>query len=122
MRIVSPSGSDGKESACNAGGTGLVPGLGRSPGEGHGNPLQCSCLGNSMDRATCQATVRGVAESDMTERLTLSLSKLSYEKKRRYGCLTWKLVTCTSELSGISTLRTQGNTSLALFMSSKQNI
>ena len=43
-------GSDGKESACNAGDSGLVPGLGRSPGEGNGNLLQYSCLGNPMDR------------------------------------------------------------------------
>ena len=39
-------GSDGEESACNAGDLGLIPGLGRSPGRGHGNPLQCSCLEN----------------------------------------------------------------------------
>ena len=41
-----PGGSDGKESACNAGDLGLIPGLGRSPGGGHGNPLQHSCLEN----------------------------------------------------------------------------
>ena len=45
-----PGGSDGKESACNAGDQGLIPGLGRFPGEGNGNPLQYSCLENSMDR------------------------------------------------------------------------
>ena len=45
-----PGGTDGKESACNSGDTGLIPGLGRSPGEGNGNPLQYSCLGNSMER------------------------------------------------------------------------
>ena len=44
-----PGGSDGKASACNAGDPGLIPGLGRSPGEGNGNPLQYSCLENSMD-------------------------------------------------------------------------
>jgi len=43
-------GSDGKESACNAGDTGLIPGSGSSPGEGNGNPLQYSCLENSMNR------------------------------------------------------------------------
>ena len=45
-----PGGSDGKESACNVGDQGLIPGLGRSPGGGHGHPLQYSCLENSMDR------------------------------------------------------------------------
>ena len=45
-----PGGSDGKESACNAGKPGLIPGSERSPGEGNGNPLQCSCLENSMYR------------------------------------------------------------------------
>ena len=44
-----PDGSDGKASACNAGDSGLIPGLGRSPGEGNGNPLQYSCLENPRD-------------------------------------------------------------------------
>ena len=44
-----PAGSDGKASACNAGDPGLIPGSGRSPGEGNGNPLQYSCLENPMD-------------------------------------------------------------------------
>ena len=43
-----PGGSDSKESACGAGNQGLIPGSGRSPGEGNGNPLQYSCLGNPM--------------------------------------------------------------------------
>ena len=60
-------GSNGKESACNAGDLGLIPGLGRSPGEGKGNPLQCSYLENSMDRRSCWATAHRVTESDMTE-------------------------------------------------------
>ena len=45
-----PGGSDGKESACKVEDPNLIPGLGRSPGEGNGNPLQYSCLENSMDR------------------------------------------------------------------------
>ena len=65
-------GSDGKESACNAGDLGSIPGLGRSPGEGNSYPLQYSGLENSMDRGVWQATVHGVAELDMTERLSLS--------------------------------------------------
>ena len=44
-----PGGSEGKASACNAGDLDLIPGLGRSPGEGNGNPLEYSCLENSMD-------------------------------------------------------------------------
>ena len=66
-----PGASDGKESACNAGDPGSIPGWRRSPGEGHVNPLQYSCLENSMDRETWQATVHGVVEWNMTERLTL---------------------------------------------------
>ena len=45
-----PGGSDGKVSACSAGDTGSIPGSGRSPGEGYGNPVQYSCLENSMER------------------------------------------------------------------------
>ena len=48
--LVLPCSSDGKESACNVGDLGSIPGSGRSPGEGNGNPLQNSCLENSMDR------------------------------------------------------------------------
>ena len=56
-----PHSSVSKEPACNAGDPGVIPGLGRSPGEGNGNPLQCSCLENAMDRGAWQATVHGVA-------------------------------------------------------------
>ena len=59
--------SDGKETTCNAGDLGLNSGLGSSPGGGHGNTLQYSCLENPMDRGAWQATVYEVAESDMTE-------------------------------------------------------
>ena len=58
-----PGGSNGKESACNAGDLGLIPGLGRSPGRGHGNSLQYSSLENFMDRGAWQATVHEVAKS-----------------------------------------------------------
>ena len=58
-----PGGSDGKESACNAGDLGSGPGSGRSPGEGNGYPLQYSCLEKSMDREVWQAIVHGVTES-----------------------------------------------------------
>ena len=64
-----PGGSDSKVSTCNVGDLSLIPGLGRSPGEGNGNPLQYSRLGNSTDRGHWQATVLGVAKSpDMTEK------------------------------------------------------
>ena len=58
-----PGGTDGKESACNATDLGSIPGSGRSPGGGHGNPLQYSCLENSVDRETWQATVHRVTKS-----------------------------------------------------------
>ena len=58
-----PGGSVGKESASNMGDTGLIPGWGRSPGEGNGNPLQYSCLENSMDREAWWATVLGVTKN-----------------------------------------------------------
>ena len=58
-----PSGSDGKESVCNVEDLGSIPGLGRSPGEGNGNPLQYSYLENPMDRGAWQATVHEVTKS-----------------------------------------------------------
>ena len=57
-----PHSSVGKESACNAGDLGSIPGLGRPPRKGNGNPLQYSCLENLMDRGACWATVHGVAK------------------------------------------------------------
>src|SRR5574341_1343706 len=60
-----PGGSDGKESACNAGDPGSIPGSGRSPGEGNGYPLQYSYLENCMDRGAWQATVHGVTKSQI---------------------------------------------------------
>ena len=61
FNIMAKYSSVGKESACNVGDLGLIPGLGRSPGEGNGNPLQYSCLENPMDRGAWWATVHGIA-------------------------------------------------------------
>ena len=71
-----PCGSAGKESACNVGDLGSIPGLGRSPGEGKGYPLHCSGLENSMDHIVC-----GVAESDTTERCSLHFTPSSLNQQ-----------------------------------------
>ena len=63
MYINFHGGSDGKASVCNAGDKGLIPGLGRFPGEGNGSPFQCYCLGNPMHRGAWWATVHRVAKS-----------------------------------------------------------
>ena len=60
-----PGGLEGKESTCNTGDPGLIPGSGRSPGGGNGNPLQYYCLGNPMDRGARWATVHGVSKSQI---------------------------------------------------------
>ena len=65
-----PGGSVVKYLPANAGDAGSVPGLGRSPGEGNGNPLQYSCLENFMDRGVWQAAALRVTESDTTEQLS----------------------------------------------------
>ena len=63
-----PGGPDSKESACDAGDPGSIPGSGRFPGEGNGNPLQDSCLENPIDRRACRATIHGgLKELDMTK-------------------------------------------------------
>ena len=79
-----PGGSDGKESACNAGDLGSIPGSGRSPGEGNGYPLQYSCLENSMYRGAHWDIVHGVAKSQTqlttdTFTFTLWLSGLGWK-------------------------------------------
>ena len=69
-------GSDGKASVCNAGDPGSIPGSGRSPEEGNGNPLQYSCLGNPMDRRAWRATVHG--EGATAHWVTKSWTPLNY--------------------------------------------
>ena len=77
-----PGGSAGKESTCNAGDLGLIPGLGSSPGEGKGYPLQYSGLENSMD-----CIVHGVTKSqDTTERLSLWRAVMGRRRGDRVGC------------------------------------
>ena len=87
-------GSDSKESSCNSGDPGLIPGLGRSPREGNDYPLQYSGLENSMDRGAWKAIVHGIEESNMTQWLSLSKIREQYDvtlertwvgKKRREG-------------------------------------
>ena len=80
-----PSGSDNKESACNAGDLGLIPGSERFPGEENDNLFQYSCLENSMDRGAWQATVRGVAKrwtwlrtNNNTHRENLELNRVEH--------------------------------------------
>ena len=74
--------SNDKESACNAGHSGSIPGSGGSPGGGTGNPLQYSCLESSTDRVALQATVHGVAKSQMTEHNSKQLGNKRLLKSR----------------------------------------
>ena len=75
LLISFPGGSDGKASACNVGDQGSIPGLGRSPGEGNGNPLWHSCLENPRDGGAWWAAVYGVAQSQTR------LKRLSKKRK-----------------------------------------
>ena len=67
---------NGKEATCNAGDMGSIPGSGRSPGEGNGNPLQYSCLDNSKDKRSLWYSPWGCKESDTTKQLTLHFTFL----------------------------------------------
>ena len=80
-----PSGSHGKESACNVEDPSSIPGLGRSPGGGNGNPLQYSVLGNPMDRGALWATVHGILKSQT------GLKRLSSSSSRGREGLPWWL-------------------------------
>ena len=94
-----PDGSEGKQSVCNAEDPGSIPGLERSPGEGNGNPLQYSCLENSMDRGTWWATVHGVTGSDRTEQLTLHFSVYI---PHLYPFICWWTLSCFHVLAIVS--------------------
>ena len=74
-----------KETACNAGDSGSIPGMGRSPGEGNGNPLLYSCLGNPMDREAWQAQVHGITKSQT--QLTNTPAILNYNTVPPALCL-----------------------------------
>ena len=88
-----PGSSDGKEAACNVEDWGLIPELGRSPGEGNGNLFQYSCLGNPMNRGAWWATVHGVAKvgHDLTTKpppppnLLISLEELTSQNVETYN-------------------------------------
>ena len=85
-------GSVGEESACNAGDTGdtgFIPGWGRSPGGGHGNLLQYSCLEDPMDRGAWQVTVHGVAKSQTWPK-QLSMHAWHRWKEVQLGCKMWR--------------------------------
>ena len=86
--------SVGEESACNAGDLHSIPGLGRSPGEGNGNPLQYSCLENPVNRGAWQATVHRVKELDMTFFTFSSLKKKKKNTQKNQICSVWHCPWC----------------------------
>ena len=101
-----PGGSEVKASACNAGDLGSIPGSGRSPGEGNGNPLQYSCLENPMDGGVWWATVHGVTKSrtrlnEWLKRLKyVYISSLEKEMATHSSILAWEIPR-TEEPSGL---------------------
>ena len=98
---------NGKESACQSGYMASIPGLGRSPGEGNGNPLLYSCLENPMDRGAWRPIVHGVAkESDMTLRLSNNRSGGCPYKQRKFRHIeTWWMHMHTEERPCTDTAR-----------------
>ena len=97
--LVFPGGSEGKESACNAGDPSLIRGSERSSGEGNGNPLQYLCLENSMVRGAWWAVIYGVPKgSDTTEQLTLTVAGHCYLNSLTALCLGLFIWTSGSQL------------------------
>ena len=94
---VFPGGSFGKESAWNAGDLGSIPGLGRFPGEGNGNPLQYSCLKNSMDRRAWLATVHEVTKSQTVTNTFVVATRSGKQTHSEEQCRQWSAVYYTSE-------------------------
>ena len=87
-----PGGSDGRESACNVGDLHLIPELGRSPGGGHGSPLQYSCLENPHGPRSLEGySPWGLKESDITERLSPAHSTTTYQRRQKYNLKTEKI-------------------------------
>ena len=89
---LTPCSSIAEESACSAGDPGLIPGLGRSPREVNGKPLQYSCLENPMDRGAWQATVHGVARvrHDLATKPPIDKNKTETEKAQMLSNKAWK--------------------------------
>ena len=95
-----PGSSDAKESACNIGDPCLVPGLGRSPGEGNGNPIQCSCLENLMDRGAWRAAAYRITRvghdwSDLAHRIPNDLLTATSHFSINYS---WETASITEAL------------------------
>ena len=102
-----PVSSDSKESFCNAGDLGLISGLGRSPSEGNGNPLQYSCLENPTERGAWQATVHGVPKSRTQQKQFRTCTDLWLWWKGHHVTSETRSEKVTQHLFGIPTLGTQ---------------
>ena len=89
FEVCIPRWCSDEEAACNAGDTGLIPGSGRSPGEGNGNPLQYSCLGNPMDREAWWVIVHGVAEELDTVTKEQTTFKVQPSRDMKRACWIW---------------------------------
>ena len=97
-----PHGSDGKESACNVGDLGSIPGLGRSPGGGHANPLQYSRLENPHEqRSLVGCSPLGRKESDTTEQLSTALHTDLHFKYQKFPLNIFRKVNCVFSESHI---------------------
>ena len=95
-----PGGSEGKASAYSAGDLGSIPGSGRSPGEGNGNPVQYSCLENPMDRGAWWATVHGIAKSQTRLSDFTSLTNIwLFVTPRTLRVLQWVTISFSREFS-----------------------